>query len=199
MMKDEEDDPLARYYPYGVSAPAPSVATATQHPRRWRANLRHRLLWLAWLIVLGLMAGGLYYLYIVENPRFDVVRALRETLFSPVGVFGLVMVGIGAWGYRRRPKKKGGFFTDMSTELFSIAITVLALGVLVQWQDIRDQRALLIRDLGGETNDFAQRAARELAAEERTLLSCIVLRVATLKSWGGSPHKPGLIRWRSRG
>jgi len=56
------------------------------------------------------------------------------------------------------------FYANLSTELLSIAITVLIIDTLVERRQNADKKAELIRDLGSKTNDFAQRAARELRA-----------------------------------
>jgi len=157
-----DHDPIA----YGITTEDTEKAFAPQTVRQRQVESRQRrcLLWLGWIIVLVLLTVGLYLASQIENPKSDIVRATLNTVFSPVGLFGVLAAVIAYAGYRRRQRGYSGFFTDLSTEMVGIAITVLVIGVLVQWQDIRQQKAELIRDMGGSTNVFALRATRELRA-----------------------------------
>jgi len=54
------------------------------------------------------------------------------------------------------------FYANAITDLLSIALVVLVIDWLNERRQNADKKAELVRDLGSKTNDFAQRAAREL-------------------------------------
>lgn len=118
-------------------------------------------------VALPLIVVGVLYLAgkLDQDPRSDLIRAALVTVLSPIGVLGAAALGFAlAIIIRVRPDKKE-LLATLSTELLSIAFTILALGFLIQYQDVRQTRTQLIRDLGGESHEFALRAARELARE----------------------------------
>ncbi len=54
------------------------------------------------------------------------------------------------------------FYSNFTTELFSIAVTVLIVDWLNERRQTQQLKEQLIRDMGGQVNDFALRAVREL-------------------------------------
>jgi hypothetical protein len=90
-----------------------------------------------------------------------------ERLGMLLGALGIAILLIGnvvdSGGFSLR-RLFDDLYSNIGTDLLSIALTVLLIDKLVERRDIRDQKARLIREMGSRDNGTALRAVDELRA-----------------------------------
>lgn len=75
---------------------------------------------------------------------------------------GLILVSIGIWIGALLFADDGGYFTNLYTEMISIAVTVFVLNLLARWREEARHRTDLLFRMGSRVNAEAVRAVEEL-------------------------------------
>jgi len=159
------DDPFAIYY--GIVMDEEIQPTRPPRRRRFEFLLLNLISTIkrTWLfLLLFTIMGGLYIISNIEKSPSNIQRAFFDTMFSPVGMAGFIILLLALVILRMVKLERRVFLKDLSTELVSIAITILALGTLTQWQNIQEKHQnLLIRNIReGSTSSVTQRSLSTL-------------------------------------
>lgn len=108
------------------------------------------------------------------------LKSFFQIIFAPQRILGIMLmligIAVGFLGYFNRYEKLqlgefanrflSDFYANISTDLVSIALTILVIDYLNEKRATEQKKYQLVRELGSSDHGFATRAVRELIANE---------------------------------
>jgi len=120
-----------------------------------------RIIWRGLVQSIKLLVTLLIWLWRVVINRLSFFSGIGFLIAGTlIGVYGLSQLYSESWIFDNIIRD---FYANASTELISIAITVIIIDYLNKLRQDKQFKDQLIRDMGGLSNEFALRAVRELA------------------------------------